>query len=53
MIPMTMAEKAEIQRLADLEGVTPEVMAERLAAEAINRRLRGRPRYPADVRVLR
>ncbi len=50
VIAMTPAEKAAIQDLADAEGVTPEEMARRLGHEALQRRLQGKRRYPADIR---
>lgn len=49
-IEMTPAEKAAIQHLADMEGVTPEQMAAVLADEAAARRLRGQRRFNGDVR---
>ena len=50
IIEMTPAEKAAIQHLADLEGVTPEQMAATLADEAAARRLRGQRRTKGEVR---
>jgi len=53
LIEMTPAEKAAIQRLADLEGITPEAMAARLVDEAAAKRLRGRALFKGDVRVMK
>ena len=48
-IATTPAEKNDVQRLADLNGITPEEMAARLIKEAAARRLRGEKRFAGDV----